>query len=268
MRLVLLTDLHFGRAQPELVQPLLDRVAQADPDLVMIAGDFVQRARSGQFRMACAFLQRLGRDWIAVPGNHDIPLYNLLARLVAPRRAFRRWIAPETEPEVDTAAARIIGLDTTCRWHHQRGRISRAQIDRVCRALDAEAGRRTVILLAHHPFHHRPDVEKKVMIGGAEALDRWSGCGPHVILSGHLHSWAVEPFVARKSRSMTLQVHCGTGLSNRLRHEPNDFAVIDVEEDRFAVRRMAADAATCTFVERGRSFYRRTAEGWRDLRTG
>lgn len=262
MRLVLLSDLHFGRAQPDLVQPLLDAVARADPDLVVIAGDFVQRARAGQFGMARDFLQRLDREWIAVPGNHDIPLFNLPARVFDPRGAFRHWIAPDTEPEVMTDAARIIGLDTTCRWHHQRGRISASQIARVCRILEQEAGRRTVVLVAHHPFHHRPDVEKKVMIGGAEALDRWADCGPHVILSGHLHTWAVEPFVARKTRSMTLQVHCGTGLSTRLRGQPNDFAIIDVEGEQFDICRMTADTGP-TFVEQDRSSYRRMPEGWR-----
>jgi len=264
MRLVLLSDLHFGRAQPDLVQPLLDRVAQAEPDLVVVAGDFVQRARAGQFAMARDFLQRLACDWIAVPGNHDIPLFNLPARLVAPRAAFRRWIAAETEPEVETDTARIMGLDTASRWHHQRGSIRSAQIARVCRALQDEAGRRTVVLIAHHPFHHRPDVEKKVMVGGAAALDRWSDCGPHVILSGHLHTWAVEPFVARKTRSMTLQVHCGTGLSTRLRGEPNDFAIIDLEEDRVVIRRLVAETGRHVFSEMSRSSYRRTQQGWRD----
>lgn len=263
MRLVLLTDLHFGRAQPDLVQPLLDQVARANPDLVVIAGDFVQRARAGQFQMARAFLDRLGRDWIAVPGNHDVPLYNLPERVLAPRSAFWRWITPETEPEVGADDARIVGIDTTSRWHHQRGRISRAQIARVGRIIEEEAGRRTVILVAHHPFHHRPEVEKKVMIGGAEALDRWSDCGPHVILSGHLHTWAVEPFVSRKSRSMTLQVHCGTGLSTRLRGEPNDFAIIDVEGDRLEICRMA-ETGRNTFSELARSSFRRTEVGWRE----
>ncbi len=266
MRLVLLSDLHFGRSKPDLVQPLLESVDLADPDLVVIAGDFVQRARPSQYRMARDFLHRLGRDWIAVPGNHDIPLYNLPARLIAPRLAFRHWISPETEPEILTDKARIIGLDTTCRWVHQRGRINEAQIARVAQAIEEEAGRRTVILVAHHPFHHHPEVEKQAMLGGSEALSCWAGCGPHVILSGHLHTWAVEPFVARKSQSMTLQVHCGTGLSTRVRGEPNDFAVIDVQNDKIDICRLTAETSINTFSERAAFSYRRSQDGWRDLR--
>lgn len=262
MRLVLLTDLHFGRARPDLIDPLLDAVAKSAPDLVVVAGDFVQRARTGQFRQARRFLDRLPQEWIAVPGNHDIPLFNLPARLLAPRAAYRRWIDRQTEPSVQTRTAHIVGLDTTYRFYHQRGRITPAQSALVADILRQESTDRTVVVVAHHPFHHAPDVEKKVMTGAARALDTWSDCGPHIILSGHLHTWTVEPFIARKNRSMTLQVHCGTGLSTRLRGEPNDFAILDIAGDRCRIRRMAAADGASHYADLGESAYRRTPEGW------
>ena len=264
MRLVLLTDLHFGRASPDLIQPLIDSVAAANPDLVVIAGDFVQRARASQFRDARAFVDRLPHPWIAVPGNHDIPLFNILARAFAPRAAFRRWIAPETEPMVESPQTVIIGLDTTHRWSHQRGLIRPAQVDRVAAAIRDHGKDRTVIVMAHHPFHQAPEVEKKVMKHAARALETWSDCGPHVILSGHLHTWTVEPFLAQKNRSMTLQVHCGTGLSTRLRGEPNEFAILDVDGDRFSACRMIARPETLDYVADSQHVYRRTPTGWID----
>lgn len=265
MRIVLLTDLHFGRARPDLIDPLLDAVATASPDLVIVAGDFVQRARTGQFQQARQFLDRLSRDWIAVPGNHDIPLFNLPARIFTPRAAYHRWISPQTEPRVQTDTADIVGLDTTYRWHHQRGRITARQIDTVAGILTRDAASRTVIVVAHHPFHHAPDVEKKVMTGAAAALDRWSKCGPHIILSGHLHTWMVEPFIARMNRSMTLQVHCGTGLSTRLRGEPNDFAILDLDGDQCQIRRMAAGDGARHYADLGESTYRRSTDGWQQV---
>lgn len=263
MRLALLTDLHFGRAQPDLVPPLLDSVAEAAPDLVVIAGDFVQRARAGQFRDARDFVARLSHPWIAVPGNHDIPLFNIFARAFAPRAAFRRWITPETEPLHETETAIVVGLDTTHRWSHQRGLIRPAQVEKVCRIIGS-AGDRTVVVMAHHPFHQRPEVEKKVMKGAARALKAWADCGPHVILSGHLHTWTVEPFVAQKTRSMTLQVHCGTGLSTRLRGDPNEYAILDVAGDRVTATRMTATAETLSFAPESRHSYRQTPAGWQE----
>lgn len=265
MRLVLLTDLHFGRTRPDLIDPLLDSVTQADPDLVVIAGDFVQRARASQFRDARAFVDRLKHDWIAVPGNHDIPLYNLLARVLAPRAAFRRWITRDTEPLVETPGAVIVGVDTTHRFSHQRGLILPAQIERVGQLITQNAGHRTVVVMAHHPFHHAPEVEKKVMKHAGRALDRWSDCGPHVILSGHLHTWTVEPFLTQKNKQMTLQVHCGTGLSTRLRGEPNEFAILDLDGATFSACRMVAGPDDGHFGPRSESRYARTPAGWEDL---
>ena len=260
-RIALLTDLHFGRASPDLVQPLLDTIDAEAPDLVALAGDFVQRARTDQFEMAEAFVARIKQPWIAVPGNHDIPLFNLPERLIAPRRAYHRHIARETEPQAELADALVIGVDTTHRFSHQRGLIRPRQIERVARAI-RETRDRTVIVMAHHPFHQKPEVEKKVMKHAARALETWADCGPHVILSGHLHTWTVEPFLAEKNRSMTLQVHCGTGLSTRLRGTPNEFAMLDVEGPSFTARRFTADPETKRFTCHSASHFRRGGSGW------
>ena len=169
MRLVLIADLHFGHESPSLVPRLHMAIAEARPDLIVVAGDFVQRARASQYRPARAFVDALTAPWIAVPGNHDIPLFNLPVRLLAPRSPYRRWIASETEPVWEDDGARVIGLDTTDRWSPQRGRVDTKQIDRVC-GMIRDAGDRLPIILAHHPFHHRPEVAKSLMRGAPEAL--------------------------------------------------------------------------------------------------
>lgn len=264
MRLVLIADLHFGHESPSLVPRLHAAIAEARPDLVVVAGDFVQRARASQFRPARAFVDELTVPWIAVPGNHDIPLFNLPARLVAPRSAYRRWIASETEPLWDGDAVRVIGVDTTDRWSHQRGRVTRRQRNRVG-AMIREAGDRLPIVLAHHPFHHRPEVAKSLMRGAPEALRAWGDAGAHVILSGHLHTFLVEPFVARKTDGQTLQVHCGTSASSRLRGQDNDFAVLDVGDRKIKVTRMVfSDGAS--FARASRMVYAVGPAGWEPVR--
>ncbi|MGR3496769.1 metallophosphoesterase family protein [Citreimonas sp.] len=260
MRLVLIADLHFGTESPSLVPRLHAAIAAARPDLVVVAGDFVQRARTAQYQAARAFVDALTTPWIAVPGNHDIPLLNLPERLLSPRAAYRRWIAQETEPVWDSDTARIIGLDTTDRWSHQRGRVDDNQIERVCRMI-REAGDRLPIILAHHPFHHRPEVEKSLMRGAPRALEAWAECGAHVILSGHLHTFLVEPFVARKSDGQTLQVHCGTSASSRLRGQDNDFAILDVGDRRIEVTRMVFSDDT-GFDHASRKVYAVGEAGW------
>jgi len=214
-------------------------------------------------------VDRLQHLSIAVLGNHDIPLFTIIARALAPRAAYRHWIAPDPEPMVETPDAIIVGLDTTYRWSHQHGLIRPAQIDRGGQIIRTAAGK-LVVIMAHHPFHHRPEIKKKVMKGAANALTQWSTWGPHVILSGHLHSWTVEPFVAQKSHPMALQVHCGTGLSTRLRGgarrgEANEYAIIDLGGDQITAQRVTATAQTLRFAAESRHAYWQTATGWQSL---
>ncbi|MXQ09748.1 metallophosphoesterase [Alphaproteobacteria bacterium GH1-50] len=257
-RLVLISDLHFGREDPELLRPLLAAIDEARPDLVVMAGDFVQRARNTQFEPAARFMADIGRPWLGVPGNHDIPLFNLFLRLVDPYRAYRRWIADDLEPMLELDHALVLGLNTSDPLAHQRGRVSETDIRRIGERI-AAAGERLPVIVAHHPFHHTPDIEKKLMVGAPRALDHWADCGPHIILSGHLHQWLFEPFIRRKGANMTLQLHCGTGLSKRLRGQPNDFAILDCAPREVVVTRMVADEdgfrraerTSCTVGETG-----------------
>lgn len=259
-RLVVISDLHFGRDEPELLSPLARAITDADPDLVLMAGDFVQRARASQFAMARAFMDRLDLPWIGVPGNHDIPLFNIFLRLFDPYRPYRHWISPEREPKAQLENAVVLGLDTTDPLAHQRGRVTHSAVRRIGHEI-AKAGPRLPVILAHHPFHHAPQIEKNLMVGATRALEHWAQSGPHIILSGHLHRWMVEPFVRREGTSMTLQVHCGTGLSRRLRGEPNDFAILDCSAQDVAVTRMVA--AGGSFVRDSTVHYDSAKNGWR-----
>ena len=262
-RLIQISDLHFGRDRPELVGPLTEAIRDAGPDMVLMAGDFVQRARDGQFAEARAFMDGLGIDWMGVPGNHDVPLFDLWSRLVHPYATYERHISDEREPRAEIGDALILGLDTTDPHSHQRGAVSEADIERIGAEIARHSAERTVIVLAHHPFHQREDVEKKLMMGAPAALHAWAEAGPHMVLTGHLHTWLVEPFVTRKGARMTLQVHAGTGLSTRKRGEPNDFAILDLHGDRVDVTRMAeADGA---FAALGTDGFQRSASGWTRL---
>lgn len=259
-RIVLLADLHFGRADADLATALLAAVGAARPDLVLVAGDVVQRARASQFRLARAFLDGLPGPWHAVPGNHDLPLFNLPARFATPHAAWRRWIAPETEFTLRLDDTLVLGLDTTTPWRHQRGHVDAAQVERVYRAMEG-AGARLPVILAHHPFHQRESVAKQLMIGAPDALARWADARPHMALTGHLHQFLVEPFVARRGGGQTLQVHCGTSASRRTRGTPNDFALIETAPDGVQIERRAFTPGD-GFPAVARYRYRATPEGW------
>src|SRR5436190_11433609 len=110
--LVHLSDLHFGRANPALLAPLARCVAQSKPDLVVVSGDLTQRARAREFREARRFLDTLPSPQLVVPGNHDVPLYNIFQRFFEPLDKYRRIITDNLEPMHLDAEMVVVGINT------------------------------------------------------------------------------------------------------------------------------------------------------------
>ncbi len=114
-RLIHLSDLHFGAHDPRLVEAVEQRIHEEKPDLVVVSGDFTQRARTEQFREACEFLERLrdaGHEVLGVPGNHDVPLYDVLRRFLSPLTRYKRFIDDELCPFHEVAGATVLGINT------------------------------------------------------------------------------------------------------------------------------------------------------------
>ena len=259
-RILHVSDLHFGRDRPELLRPLIDAINRIAPDLVAVSGDFTQRARLGQFRAARAFLDRLDPPWLAVPGNHDTPLDNLAVRLLSPWSRYRRYIDPELEPTWTDDAVVVAGVNTVNHLSWQRGRFSRHAVRRLCGLFDGH-GRRMHVAVLHHPLEHGPEVEKRLMRGAGEALDALGACGTDIVLSGHLHTWHVRPFAGAGG---VLFVQAGTGLSTRVRGEPNDFNLLTLDGPRVTVEQWAAADGETAFAPVRASGFEKDPDGhWR-----
>lgn len=238
-RIAHLSDLHFGRDRPELLDPLVEAVNDLSPDLAAISGDLTQRARPAQFRAARDFIDRLEAPVLAVPGNHDVPLHNLFLRLLWPWRQYRKWISPDLEPEFHDGEMIVLGVNTVNPMAHQSGWFTPHALDRVRNAFGNTRGRRTRIVVAHHPLEHLPGEKKKRMRGADEAMEELARLNADVVLSGHLHSWRADPFAEKPGRNAVLQVHAGTGLSTRLRGQDNDFNLLEIEDGLIDVTRYA-----------------------------
>ncbi len=249
-RIVHLSDLHFGRARSELEAPLIARINDLAPDLVVISGDFTQRARISQFKRARAFVDKLEPPILSVPGNHDTPLDNLFLRFLRPFHRYRKAIDRDLEPKLEMESVVVAGVNTVNRFSWQRGRFSRHTVRRMRDAF-ADAGTRLRVVVLHHPLEHGPDVEKRLMRGAHDALSAMQEAGADVVLSGHLHNTVTMPFSIAPG---CLFVQAGTVLSDRLRGEDNTFNLLTARRDRIVVETHGAgeDAvfgviATATF---------------------
>ena len=110
--LVQISDLHFGRIDPLLLDPLAAAIDAIGPDVVVVSGDLTQRARDAQFRAARAFLDRLPMPQVVVPGNHDVPLYDVVRRFVSPLARFRRYIERDPAPFFRDDHVAVLGINS------------------------------------------------------------------------------------------------------------------------------------------------------------
>lgn len=241
-RLAHLSDLHFGTDAPGLAVVLADRLRRIAPDLVIVSGDLTQRARPSQFRAARAFLDGLGLPWLAVPGNHDIPLYMLPERLIRPFARYRRHISDDLEPGWADGAVQVQGVNSVNPRTWQAGRLRPDDVRRTCGGFGDVDGRLRVVAM-HHPLMHGPNVRKRLMEGASEALRALAGCGAEVVLCGHLHAWAAAPMRVREAGRDILLVQAGSTLSTRLRGELNDFNLLTVAGPELSVERWACGEA-------------------------
>ena len=124
--IVHLSDLHFGRVDPAILPALRRAVAVAAPDLVAVSGDITQRARIAEFKAAAHFLETLPAPLLVVPGNHDLPLYNVLLRWLSPLDRYRRFITSDLAPFYEDAEIAVLGVNTARALTFKDGRINRA----------------------------------------------------------------------------------------------------------------------------------------------
>lgn len=198
------------------------RLAQAQqPDIVVWSGDITQRARRSQFAAARRFADEIKAPHrLAIPGNHDIPLFNVAARLLAPYANFRRSFGPELEPVISNPQWLVIGVNTTRPWHHKDGEVSAAQIDRVAARLNEAQPGQIKVVVVHQPVCVTLDKDRKNLLRGHEAaLAQWGQAGVDLILGGHIHLPYVVPLKALRggAEHPFWVVQAGTALSSRVR---------------------------------------------------
>ena len=216
--LLQISDPHFGTEQPPVVEALVRLVQEQQPDVLLLTGDITQRATAAQFSAARAFVDRLRVPVVlAIPGNHDIPLFNLAARLLWPYAGFKRAFGDNLTPTFESEAVLVLSVKTTRRWRHADGQVSAAQIDRVAqRLLSAQSGRpgQWRIVLVHQPIAVTREQDRHNLLHGhAAAVRAWGAAGADMVVGGHIHL----PFVLRLHDPALWVVQAGTAVSRRVR---------------------------------------------------
>jgi 3',5'-cyclic AMP phosphodiesterase CpdA len=264
-----LSDLHFGREDRAVVAALTDEMARLAPDLVAVSGDLTQRARRAQFRKARAFLDALPFPRLVVPGNHDVPLFNIVARMTNPLGGYRRYITSDLQPLFVDPMLVVVGMDTTRPSTLKAGRIPYEELARVQGVLRHADEHAVKIFVGHHPFDLPEDVPggvrrpSAVRSAAAEsALEALTRAGVDAFLTGHLHVSYTGHTAHRYNiggRS-AIVVEAGTATSTRLRENANSFNVLHIEPAAITVKRHEWQATGFVVIDSQR--FERTATGW------
>ncbi len=255
-----ISDLHFGAEHPEVVEGLLRDLEEVAADLVVVSGDLTQRARRSEFMAARAFLNRISCPKLVVPGNHDIPLFDLLNRFLRPLVRFRRYIHEDVDPFLLSGGVAVMGLNTARSNTWKDGRISAGQIESLQARFSSAPPGVLKVLVTHHPFLPPPGDPSPPIVGRAmEALRAAEACGVDLVLAGHLHHGYTGDVRTHHTgiRRAILVAQAGTATSHRVRHEPNSYNVILAEPERlrFSLRvwdgKRFVETLTAEYVKSG-----------------
>lgn len=237
-----MSDTHFGTEQPQVLEALVKLSLQQKPDVVVLSGDITQRATADQFQTARAFTNRLGAPVLAIPGNHDIALFNVVARLFNPYARYSAAFGVDLEPVYASNDLLVVSINTTRRYRHVHGELSDMQINRVVALLGSARAEQLRVVVVHQPIAvMRSEDESNLLRGHKRALKRWAQAGADLVLGGHIHlPYTLQ--VPDVVRPMWV-AQAGTAVSRRVRPgAPNSVNVI-----RWGLGYMSTDVqATCS----------------------
>jgi 3',5'-cyclic AMP phosphodiesterase CpdA len=262
--IVHLSDVHFGRIEPALVDQLSAAITRLSPDLLAVSGDLTQRARRSEFAAARAFLDALPFPRLVVPGNHDVPLYNVLTRFVMPLRRYSRAITSDLSPVFRDDEVIVVGVNTARSFTVGEGKINEEQVDEIVRHLSGAPPGLIRIVVTHHPFDLPEGVREERLIGRAVmAMAKLAAAGADLFLAGHLHISHIGHTAERYriAGHSALVVQAGT-VSTRSRGEQPSFNVLRVHRPRIAVQRLVWNPERAIFSEAAATDYRHTEAGW------
>jgi 3',5'-cyclic AMP phosphodiesterase CpdA len=257
-----ISDLHFGKVSKTVADTFAADLISINPDIIVVSGDLTQRARKKEFQNASEFLKQFPQPKIIVPGNHDIPLFDLFRRLFFPLKRYTQYVTTDLNPYYEDEEISILGINTARSLTWKNGRISLEQIKFIQNTL-CKQDEKIKVIVTHHPFIPPPGNPGIKLVGrSVKALEAIEKCSIDLLLAGHLHhgyNGDIRPFYPTRNRSI-ISIQAGTAISNRTRSEPNAYNVISISKTEIYIQ--IREFKDGKFTPALKSTYNKTEDQW------
>ena len=257
------SDLHFGSpAVPEQYEAMEKLIAEYKYDVVAISGDLTQRARSGEFQRARAFIKHAEETSkvICIPGNHDVAWWKAPLGLGDTGRTsanYFRYISDNPEPVLQVPGATFAGLNTshgvtwdTLTWRPRDisiiGIVTKQQIDRLRKVFaEAPAGNARVVVMHHNPVKGELS-QRHGLKDTSRVLGAFAEMSVDLVLCGHDHQDAIH-YIEHTKKGTVIST-AGT-VSNRMRGgRPSSVNSIRLSADQIEVATLVWSMSDHSFV--------------------
>ncbi|QXQ05016.1 metallophosphoesterase [Sphingosinicellaceae bacterium] len=192
-RIFHVSDVHFGTEDRDALLWFAATVAAERPDLVLLTGDLTASARRSEFAACCDWLDSLLVPIRVEPGNHDLPVYRPLLRLLDPYARMRAVIARYHKP-LELSDVTLVSLKTTARVQLRRnwslGRVGSTTLAAALAGLKQRDPAKLALVTCHHPLIDQGTRSSGRTRGGAAALEVLAAAGADAVCTGHVH----DPF--------------------------------------------------------------------------
>ncbi|GAB4110230.1 MAG: metallophosphoesterase family protein [Roseiflexaceae bacterium] len=271
-RLLHVSDLHAGPPfDLQAAERLVEAAHAHQPDLLVISGDFVQRAdMADQWRTIKGLVARLPQPQLVVPGNHDVPLYNGFRRLLAPLSVYKREISSNLNQVFERPGLMVVGGNSAHGLTVDGGYVSRQQRTVLADLFQRAPQESCRVAVLHHHVINPPAAHGRRMIrNNHQMVELFDRAQVDLLLCGHIHlsyignTREVEPSL----KHGTIICQCGTTTSRRGKGPErgrNSYNLITITAEHIQIDQYARDGGSTDPFEQVRANrFERSANGHR-----
>lgn len=225
-KIIHISDIHFGKEDEGIVNALSTKINEIEPEIIVVSGDLTQRAKHQEYQKAKYFLNKLDFPQVVIPGNHDIPLYNLFERIINPFRKFNQYFPNFRRYENDELS--IVGLNSVRNLRWKSGKLTIDHIENNAAELKKKDKAKLNIVVMHHNLLLLPSSKESEKNFRTKLIQKWIYDNKiDLILFGHDHKSMIKPILFNDDNIFDfILIQAGSATSTRRRGSTNNFNLI------------------------------------------